>query len=114
MISPTLPPNTVVPQAAAHCGVTPDDFWAYLPTHRYINRITGDLWSASTMNSHLRRFTIALGMKPSDWLDQFRAVTQMGRHPGYPEIIEGMVAYKGQLLPGKGRIYNLYRAKGGL
>jgi hypothetical protein len=91
---------------------TPDDFIAHLPTHRYFNRSNRESYSVDAVNGHLRRFKDGhcQGFKPAAWLDMFRAVQQMSWQPGYPEIIEGMVAVDGELRPDpKGRIYNLFR-----
>jgi hypothetical protein len=92
--------------------LTPEDFYAYLPTHTYINRRTRESFLVDAVNSYLRRFTDGLcnGMKPAAWLDVYRAVQQMSWQPSYPEIIEGMRSDKGHLMPEpKGRIYNRYR-----
>ena len=88
----------------------PEDFYAYLPTHCYINRRTREFFSVDAVNGHLRRFTDSLGMKPAAWLDLMRSVQQMSWQPSHPEIIEGMVSVNGHLQPEpKGRIYNLHR-----
>lgn len=90
--------------------MTPDDFWAHLPSHKYYNRGTREPYSVDAINGHLRRFSDGLGMKPAAYLDMFRAVQQMSWHPGYPEIIEGMVSDNGTLRADpKGRIYNRFR-----
>jgi hypothetical protein len=98
-----------VPSGSAN-ELTPEDFWACLPIHGYIHRRTRKPWSVDAVNGHLKRFSDQLGMKPSTWLDQFRAVTELSWQPGYPEIIEGKVAVDGTLKDDpKGRIYNLFR-----
>lgn len=90
--------------------LTPEDFWAHLPSHKYINRYTRETYSADAINGHLSRFKLQLGMKPALWLDMFRAVHQMSWHPGYPEILEGMRSDNGVLKPEPtGRIFNRYR-----
>ena len=90
--------------------LTPEDFYAVLPTHNYINRRTRELFTVDAVNGCLRRFKDSLGMKASEWLDLMRACQQMSWQPAYPEIIEGMVADKGHLRSDpKGRIYNLFR-----
>jgi hypothetical protein len=89
--------------------LTPEDFWAHLPTHTYINRRNRESYSVEAVNGHLKRFSDQLGMKPALWLDMFRAVQQMSWQPGHGEIIEGMVAIAGILKPDvKGRILNLF------
>jgi hypothetical protein len=105
-----LPLSLTVPSGKAD-EMCPEDYWAVLPNHNYINRKTRAFLSVDAINGSLKRFTDSLGMKPALYLDMFRAVQQMSWHPGYPEIIEGMVSDKGQLIPEvKGKIYNLYRA----
>jgi hypothetical protein len=106
----SLPASLTVPSRTPD-ELVPEDFWAYLPTHTYINVRTRELLPAEAVNGHLRRFKETLGMKPSEYLDLFRAVQQMSWQPSHPEVIEGMVADGGQLRPdAKGRIYNRYRA----
>lgn len=90
--------------------LTPDDFFAHLPSHKYINRHTREPYSVDAINGHLKRFGDILGMKPAAHLDMFRAVQQMSWHPGHPEIIEGMISDSGLLRPDpKGRIFNRFR-----
>jgi hypothetical protein len=92
--------------------LNPEDFYAHLPSHSYINRRTREFFSVEAINGSLKRFTDGhcQSMKPALWLDHFRAVQQMSWYPGQPEVIEGMISDKGYLRPDpKGRIYNLYR-----
>lgn len=106
-----MAPALTVPSGAAD-ELTPEDFYAYLPEHKYINRRTRELFPVDAVNSHLKRFTDGhcQGMKPALWLDQFRAVQQMSWQPAHPEIIVGMRSDKGHLIPeAKGKIYNRYR-----
>jgi Family of unknown function (DUF5906) len=105
----TLAPALTVPSGSPD-ELTPEDFWAHLPSHSYINRRTREHFSVDAVNGHLRRFTDRLGMKPAQWLDIYHATQQMSWQPGHPEIIEGTIADKGHLRPDpKGRVYNLYR-----
>ena len=102
-------PALTVPSGTPN-ELTPEDFYAVLPTHNYINRRTRELFTVDAVNGCLRRFKDSLGMKASEWLDLMRACQQMSWQPAYPEIIEGMVADKGHLRSDpKGRIYNLFR-----
>jgi hypothetical protein len=101
--------SLTVPSGAAD-ELTPQDFWAHLPSHKYINTVTRELIPVDALNGSLKRFGDSLGMKPAQWLDMMRAVQQMSWQPEYPEIIEGMVSVDGVLKPdAKGKIYNLYR-----
>jgi hypothetical protein len=105
----TLSPALTVPSGGPD-ELTPEDFWAHLPTHSYINRRTREHFSVDAVNGHLKRFADRLGMKPAQWLDIYHATQQMSWQPGHAEIIEGAIADKGHLRPDpKGRIYNLYR-----
>jgi hypothetical protein len=106
-----MPRPLTVPDGTPN-ELTPDDFWAHLPSHKYINRFTRETYSVDAINGHLKRFTngACQGMKPATWLDIYRAVHQMSWHPGYPEIIEGMRSDNGVLKPEPtGRIFNRYR-----
>lgn len=105
-----MAPGLTIPDGTPD-ELTPDDFYAYLPDHKYINRRTRELFPVDAVNSHLKRFTDGhcQGMKPALWLDQFRAVQQMSWQPAHPEIIEGVRSDKGYLVPeAKGKIYNRY------
>jgi len=105
----SLPAALTVPSGTPD-ELTPEDFYAYLPDHSYINRRTREFHSVDAVNGHLRRFTDSLGMKPALWLDGFRFVHQQSWQPGQPEVIEGKVADNGYLRPDPtGRIYNRYR-----
>ena len=102
-------PSLTVPSGTAD-ELTPEDFWAHLPSHKYINRVTREMIPVDALNGSLKRFGDGLGMKPAAWLDMLRAVQQMSWQPGYPEVIEGMKSKEGYLEPDpKGRIYNLYQ-----
>lgn len=105
-----LGPALTVPSGAAN-EYTPEDFWAHLPSHTYINRRDREFHSVESVNGSLALFKGQLnGKKPSAWLDLYRAVTQMSWQPGYPEIIEGKKSVEGILKDDvKGKIYNLYK-----
>lgn len=90
----TLPPSLTVPSGTPD-ELIPDDFYAYLPTHTYINRRTREHFTVDAVNGHLKRFTDTLGMKPAAYLDIFRSVQQMSWQPAHLEIIEGMVSTNG-------------------
>jgi hypothetical protein len=98
--------------SGAPSELTPDDFFACLPLHGYINRRTRAVWEVGAVDGCLARFkeSACQSMKPSRWLDLTRAVTQMSWHPGQPEVIEGKISVDGILKnDAKGKIYNLYR-----
>ena len=88
-----------------------DDFFAYLPDHRYIYRATGDLWPAESLNGALYWPEIdGDPVKPSLWLDRNAPVQQMTWCPGEPEMIVGKLIVDGGTIEKKGaRVYNTYR-----
>lgn len=89
--------------------VTLDDFYAYSPTHSYIHIPTGEMWSATAVNSRIPkidRWTTA-----ARFLDKNRAVEQMTWAPGEPIIIKDRFISKGGCNRHKGaRCFNLYKA----
>jgi hypothetical protein len=108
----TVLPGALTVPSGTPDELTPEDFWAILPTHSYINTRTGEFHGVDAVNAHLKRFTegSCQGFKPAAWLDMFRVCHQMSWQPAEPQIIEGMVSKDGYLEPDpKGRIYNLYR-----
>lgn len=103
--------------APAGEAVTIDDFWAYMPEHRYLYIPTGALWPLASVNGRLP--PIATGrtdrqgkpvyLKPATWLDRNRPVEQMTWCPGEPQLIEDRLPADGgwQEKPGA-RTFNLY------
>lgn len=85
---------------------SPDDFWSYLPQHSYIYVPTRELWPKASIDAILPRID---EMKPSRWLDQNRAVSQMTWAPGHGTIIADFVVAEGGWInrPGE-RVFNLY------
>src|SRR5215467_13096548 len=55
-------------------GVRLEDFYAYMPEHRYIFAPTGQIWPASSVDARLGPVG---NVKASAWLDENRAVEQM-------------------------------------
>lgn len=89
-----------------------EDFYSYLPTHQYIYRPTGDLWPASSVNGRLPMVTTSDGkvVKPSEWLDQKRAVHQMVWDPKEEPVIYDRVMQASAYIPHQNaNIVNLYR-----
>ncbi|WP_338832323.1 primase-helicase family protein [Bradyrhizobium sp. 27S5] len=93
---------------------TYDEFWAYLPDHKFIYVPTGELWPAASVDSRLPPVEIPMREKPilaSKWLDQNRAVQQMVWAPGEPTVIEGRLMADGGWVHHIGaRSFNLYKA----
>lgn len=88
------------------------DFYAYMPDHRYIFVPSRELWPGSSVNARLQPVDVGgtKPMKPSDWLDQNRAVEQMTWVPGEPGIIKDRLISGGGWIHKSGcRCFNLYR-----
>jgi hypothetical protein len=86
-----------------------EQFYAYLPEHKYIYRPTRALWPAQSVDAHL--CAKVEGLRPSAWLDKSRAVQQMTWCPGKPELIADEIAAEGGWIAKPGAaVYNLYRA----
>jgi hypothetical protein len=84
-----------------------DDFYAYMPTHRYIFAPTRQLWPARSVNARLGSVE---GFAASVWLDQNRHVEQMTWAPGQPMLIEDRLISEGGWIVKSGcRTFNLYR-----
>src|SRR4051812_36475498 len=83
-------------------GVTLQDFYAVMSSHSYIFTPNGDRWPASSVNTRLPPVPLLKAngqpvlndkgapvmLKPTQWLDQHRAVEQMTWAPGKPLEIE--------------------------
>ena len=95
-------------------GAQFDEFWAYLPDHKYIYVPTAELWPAASVDSRLPPVDVPMHAKPilaSKYLDQTRAVQQMVWAPGEPTVIENRLMADGGWIPHTGaRSFNLYRA----
>jgi len=88
-----------------------DDFYAYLPKHKYIFRKDGSIWDPAGVNAGLPTVQAGIAeMSASKYLDRTRPVHQMTWVPGQPELIKDALVTAGGLtpMPGK-RVYNLYR-----
>lgn len=92
-------------------GVGLDDFYAYLPEHKYIFAPSRDLWPASSVNARIP--PIGSGeeaVKASAWLDEHRAVEQMTWCPGRPMIVADRLVSHGGWIERPGcSVFNLYR-----
>lgn len=88
-------------------GVSPEEFYAFMPTHMYYRSATGDMWPAASVNSQLGRIE---GKRPSAWLDHNRAAQQMSWCPGQPELIKDMLVAHGGLVASPGNnVLNTYK-----
>ena len=106
-------------------GVRLEDFWAYLPMHKYIFAPVRDLWPATSVNARLPWIPVVDADKqavldkkgnpkktsPAAWLDQHRAVEQMTWAPGQPMILENrLVIEGGTIARPDATCFNLYLA----
>jgi hypothetical protein len=92
-------------------AVSLNDFVAYMPTHSYIFRPTGETWSAASINARVP--PIGEGerkVSASAWLDKNSPVEQLTWAPGLPTIIADKLISDGGWFPRPGcRVFNLYR-----
>jgi hypothetical protein len=80
-----------------------EDFYAYLPEHKYLRISTRALWPAASVNA-------SVDPKASAWLDTHRPVDQMIWAPGLPELIEDRQLLEGGWIESPGaRSFNLYQ-----
>jgi Family of unknown function (DUF5906) len=99
------------------CGVTLDDFRAYMPMHAYIYMPTGEMWPGESVNSRLPPIRIGADEdgKPkftsaSAWLDRNKPVEQMTWAPGSPQLIADRLITGGGWIERQGvTVFNLYR-----
>jgi hypothetical protein len=92
-------------------GVTRDDFYAYLPSHKYFYAPTRELWPVESVNACIPPVPLLdddgnplhddndkpIRIAASVWLDRHRAVQQMTWAPGYetPMIEDYLVDHGG-------------------
>ena len=100
------------------------DFYAHMPTHRYLYRPARDVWPGSSVNARIAPIPLVdkdgqpvlnkqreqVTQSASTWLDTNRAVEQMTWAPGMPELIPDQLISEGGWIEHAGRaVYNLYR-----
>jgi hypothetical protein len=77
----------------ASCGsIQIEDFYAYMPEHRYLFVPSRDLWPASSVNA---RVVVTTDDKPSEWLDKYRPIDQMTWSPADPMIVRDRIVASG-------------------
>jgi hypothetical protein len=121
------PPSPEVPADAEPSkltGAVLHDFWAYLPTHRYIFTPSGGMWPAVSVNSQILPVPLCdkrglplvddkglpKTIAASKWLDEYRHVEQITWAPGLPRIIQDRLVDAGGWVEHRGAAcYNLYR-----
>lgn len=104
-----LPPADAKAESST---ITIDDFYAYMPDHRYIFAMSRELWPAASINARLPAVDVGASkpMRPSEWLDQNRAVEQMTWAPGEPLVIKDRLISDGGWISRNGcKCFNLYR-----
>jgi len=120
-----LPPFRAAEVKAQH-KYKKEDFYAFLRTHHYIYKHTGELWVAVSINSVLPRVVVGhkmvpdpdggppirvdITISPSAWLDRHASVAQMTWAPGLPQLVEGKLTFEGGWVAKEGAtVFNLYR-----
>lgn len=100
-------------QSGDEMAITLDDFYAYMPSHKYIFVPTREPWPATSVNARLPLVPCsATGkpIKPALWLDMYRAIEQMTWAPGKPLVIEDRLVSHGGWINQPGCMcFNLYR-----
>lgn len=96
-----------------------DDFYAYMPEHKYIFIPTRELWPAPSVNNRLPALPTGRTKKDGDpeykpasyWLDRDRPVEQMTWAPGFGLVVEDQLLADGRWVQRPGcTTFNLYRA----
>jgi hypothetical protein len=94
-----------------------EDFVAYMPEHKYIFRLTGQIWVGPSVNARLPPVPVGLDENGKEKfipatrvLDQEAPVEQITWAPGKPELIRGRLLNDGGWIERKGvTAYNLFR-----
>jgi hypothetical protein len=98
-------------------GVSIEDFYAYMPEHRYVFVPTRDMWPASSVNSRCPQIVVGKDkdgtpekIKASVWIDVHKPVEQMTWVPGQPMLIRNkLIADGGWIDRNNVTCMNLYR-----
>jgi hypothetical protein len=94
-------------QVIAAEGVALDDFYAYMPMHKYIFAPTCEPWPANSVNA---RIPPVAELSAHAWLDRNRPVEQMTWAPGFPMVIRNRLIADGGWIERNGvACFNLYR-----
>jgi hypothetical protein len=95
-------------------GVTLNDFYSYMPMHKYIFAPTGDLWPAASVNAQISSAPVGREhgrSKATSWLDVHRHVEQITWIPGFPQLIRDRLVVGGGWIERTGCVcFNLYRS----
>jgi hypothetical protein len=105
-------------------GVRLDDFYAYMPQHKYMFAPARELWPASSVNSRLPRVPLLgpdgtparddegepIDIPATAWLDKHKPVEQLTWAPGMAMIIEDrLISEGGWIERNNVSCFNLYR-----
>lgn len=88
-----------------------EDFWAYLPAHKYLHTPTRDLWPKESVNGAVP-WPMFGGkpIAPNAHLDLHRPLHQILWAPGEAQVVEGRILDQGGWVTHAGaRGFNLYR-----
>lgn len=87
--------------------ISVQDFYAYLPDHKYIFVPTGKLWTAAGVNAQIPPHG---NFKATTWIDANHPVQQMTWAPGHQQIIHNWLIRDGGWVEQPGSsCFNLYR-----
>jgi hypothetical protein len=104
--------------------VSLQNFFAYLPLHKFIFVPTLDLWPSASVNARIPPVDLfdesgravknkkdeQVQISASTWLDKHKAVQQMTWAPGQETIVSGHIMTPGGWLEREGhQVFNLYR-----
>jgi hypothetical protein len=105
-------------------GVTVDNFYAYMPLHKYMFTPARDLWPASSVNARIPPIVLLdengqpqlddngepKTLAANQWLDQNKSVEQMTWAPGLPMLVQDRLISEGGWITRYGvACFNLYR-----
>jgi hypothetical protein len=84
------------------------DFYAYLPSHKYLYVPTRQLWPGASINSVLDKIGRT---SPGAWLDLNRPIHQISWSPGLSQIVRDQLVAEGGWFAKEGAsCFNLYRS----
>jgi hypothetical protein len=88
-------------------SITVQDFYAYMPAHRYLFVPSRELWPAASVNARVTRVDPRQSI--SAWLDEYRPVDQMTWAPGEPILVRDRLVVGGGWIHRPGcQCFNLY------
>jgi hypothetical protein len=106
-------------------GVRLEDFYAYMPLHKYMFAPARELWPGSSVNARLPRVRLfnpdgtpvlnddgePVEIPATAWLDRYKPIEQMTWAPGLPMVIRGRLIFEGGWIERNNvNCFNLYRS----